>query len=462
VKFSAIFHLLFIAFTERSAMRVMRTQIILLLLLTLLVALPSHAEHETEDWTPVTVTDVFGNEVTINDPSRIITLGGAVTEVVYALGWGDHIVAVDESSIYPEEATELPEVGYLRFLSAEPVLSVQPTLIIATEDAGPEEAVQQLQNAGVTFLVVPAEDTPEGAAEKIAAIGAALGEQELAQQLIDRMSADIAQAQSLVATVEVMPRVMFVYARGRAVLTVSGKGTGADEMIRLAGATNAFDSFEDYIPMTAEAVVAAQPDIILAVTLGAASVEELGGLQALPGVSLTPAAQNGRIYTMDDLYLLGFTPRMGDALLDLTYLLHEDLPRPIPTVVRLTNRFPTLVDALDASGLEDSLTEQGPLTLFLPTEDAFSQLPDELIDALFSSTISVQSAISFHVVDGMHTVEDLRALDGQSLTSWLGAPLNISTDGDTVLVNEVPVVETLEAGNGIIHVIDGVLLPARR
>lgn len=427
----------------------------------LLMSMSAHAVHEDGEWIPITVLDAFGNEVTISDPSRIISLGGAVTEVVYALGWGDHVVAVDQSSIYPEAATQLPEVGYLRFLSAEPVLSVRPTLIIATEDAGPDEAVQQLRNAGVTFLIVPAEDTVQGAADKIAAIAAALNEVERGQQLIDAMNADIAQAQALIETVEERPRVMFIYARGRAVLTVSGAGTGADEMIRLAGARNAFDSFNDYIPMTAEAVAAGQPDIILAVTLGAASVEEMGGLTNLPGVSLTPAAQNGRIYTMDDLYLLGFTPRMGDALLDLTYLLHEDLSRPIPTVARLENRFPTLVHALDVSGLEDALTEAEAITVFLPVESAFEQFPSGVLAALFNSVISLQSVISYHVLDGVYGLDDLRALDGQSLNNWLEQPLLVSTDGDRVLVNGLPITETLQAGNGIIHVIDGVLTPLR-
>jgi len=436
---------------------------LILIVLLLLTGSLSVAQRDTGDWEPVTVVDAFGDEVTISDPSRIITLGGAVTEVVYALGWGDNIVALDESSIYPPEETALlPQVGYLRFLSAEPVLSVAPTLIIATEDAGPDEAVIQLENAGVTFLVVPAEDTVDGAREKIRTIAAALNEVELGEEYIARMDRDIERAQELAAATESSPRVMFVYARGRAVLTVSGTGTGADEMIRLAGAQNAIQDIEGYIPMTAEAVAAAQPDIILAATLGADSVAEIGGLTNLPGVGLTPAANNGRIYTMDDLYLLGFTPRLGDAILDLTYLLHEELPRPVPTVARLTNRFPTLVEALNVSGLEDSLAEAEAVTLFLPTEDAFNALPADLVEAIFNSTITVQAAISFHTVDGTLTGDDLRGLDGGSVESWLGTPLNITTEGDTLLVNGNPVIETLEAGNGIIHVIDGVLVPERR
>ena len=439
------------------------TPFAILIVLLLLTGSTITAQRETSEWEPVTVTDAFGDEVTITDPSRIITLGGAVTEVVYALGWGENIVALDESSIYPpEETATLPQVGYLRFLSAEPVLSVAPTLIIATEDAGPEEAVLQLENAGVTFLVVPAEDTLEGAREKIRTIATALNEVELGEEFISRMDRDITRAQALVDTTETRPRVMFVYARGRAVLTVSGTGTGADEMIRLAGAENAIQDVEGYIPMTAEAVAAAQPDIILAATLGADSVGEIGGLTNLPGVSLTPAAAEGRIYTMDDLYLLGFTPRLGDAILDLTYLLHDELPRPVPTVARLTNRFPTLVEALNISGLEDALADNEAVTLFLPTEDAFNALPTDLTDAIFNSAITVQAAISFHTVEAVFTADDLRGLDGSSVESWLGPPLNITTDGDTVLVNGNPVIETLEAGNGIIHVIDGVLVPERR
>ena len=431
-----------------------------ILLLFALLVMPLTAQEDA--WEPITVTDALGVEVTIDDPSRIISLGGAVTEVIYDLGYGDQIIAVDESSIYPTEALELPQVGYLRFLSAEPILSLDPTLIIATEDAGPEEVVQQLRNAGVPFLIVPAQDTLDGAVDKIAAIAEALGEVERGAGLIAAMNADIEKAQDLLATIEVTPRVMFVYARGRAVLTVSGTGTGADEMIRLAGAQNAVPQVDGYIPMTAEAVVAAQPEIILAATLGAASVDDMGGLEDLPGVALTPAAENGRIYTMDDLYLLGFTPRLGDAILDLTYLLHEDLPRPIPTVTRLTNEFPTLVEALDISGLETTLSDEDPITLFLPTEAAFNELPDAIINGVFGSAVTVQAAISYHVVEGAYTLDDLRELDGETLETWLGTPLSVSVEGDTVLVNGTALTgRTLEAANGLIHVIDGVFIPAR-
>ena len=116
---------------------------------------------------PYTVVDAFGEEVVIEDISRIVTIGGAVTEIVYELGLGDNIIAVDTSSIYPDAATEKPDVGYLRFLSAEPILSFEPTLIITTDDAGPPETLQLLGEVGVTVLVTPAENTVQGAEDKI-------------------------------------------------------------------------------------------------------------------------------------------------------------------------------------------------------------------------------------------------------------------------------------------------------
>lgn len=439
-----------------------RLMALMIVLIALLAVAPLYAQ-EAE---PVTVTDANGNEVVIEDASRIITIGGTVTETVFALGLQDQIIAIDDSSIYPAAIiSELPSVGYLRFLTAEPILALEPTLIIATQDVGPQEVVEQLQASGITFLIVPAVDTPDGAVQIITTIAAALSSDEAGAAIVEGLQADIATAEALTATVETTPRVMFIFARGEGVTGIAGTNTGADEMIALAGGENAVTDYEGYEAISAEAVIAADPDIIVTTSN---SIESLGGIEtftALPGIAETTAAQNGNIlYSMDDLYLLGFGPRTGDAVLDLTYLLHPELPRPLPVVLRLQGDFPILLQALDIAGQVEFYSGEGPYTLFAPNGDAFATLPPGLLGGLFSSPISVQAVIAYHVVEGIYTAEDLAALDGQSLTSLLGQELAITiADDGTVLVNDVAVVAAdLEASNGIIHVVGGVLLPTRQ
>jgi len=410
------------------------------------------SQAQEEPGPPYTVTDANGETVTITDLSRIITIGGAVTEVVYELGLDENIIAVDESSIYPPQALDNPIIGYLRFLSAEPILAYNPTLIITTEDAGPLETLQQLEGAGVTVLIVPAEDTLAGAEEKILTIATALGKETEGESIITEMRADIEQAQMLTATIEDRPRVMIVFAGSSIATGVFGINSGANNMLNLVNAENAVQQTQNYIPMSSEAIVAAAPDVILTTTL---SVERVGGFASfleLPGISLTPAAQNQRIVYegMDELYLFGFTPRLGEAILDLAYLLHEDLPRPVSAVIRLEPDLEQFQQALLAGGVESTLSTDTEFTVFAPTNDA---LPADF-DA-------PAQALRYHIVEGTYTTDDLRELDGQSLTTLSGESLGITVQDGVLQINDqATIILADQAGeNGVVHVIDAELVP---
>lgn len=271
----------------------------------------------------IEVLDVNGDTVRIEDASRIITLGGPLTELVFALGAGDQVVARDSSSSFPEAVNDLPDVGYQRALSAEGVLALDPTLILATTEAGPPEAIEQLKNSGVTFLMLESEDTPEGVAEKIRGFAQALGREAEGEELIASIEADLAEAQSVASSYAETPRVMFIYARGAGAVSVAGIETGAHTMIELAGGENAVVEYEGYKPLTAEAAVAAAPDVILLMSSGLESVGGEAGVLELPGIAQTPAADNGHIVAMDGLYLLNFGPRMGEAARELAVAIHE-------------------------------------------------------------------------------------------------------------------------------------------
>jgi len=275
---------------------------------------------------PLTVTDVDGEEVAIEDASRTATLGGVFTETVYALGAQDQLAAVDASSFYPPEALgDKPNFGYYRFLSAEPVLAQDPSLIIGNEETGPPEVVQQLRDAGVPILLLSDNNDVQAARDLIDTLGAIFGRGAEAEALIERLDADVAVAEELVAQATSSPRVLFVLQPPDAPLLISGEVSAAGNMITLAGGSHVFPGFPGYLPMTPEGIVESAPEVILTTTR---SVERLGGWDAVmehPGIGNTPAADNGRVYAMDDLYLMGFGPRTGQAIADLALLLHPEL-----------------------------------------------------------------------------------------------------------------------------------------
>lgn len=256
------------------------------------------------------------------DPSRIVTLGGTITEIVFALGAGERVVGVDASSSFPQAANPLPKVAYHRRLSAEGVLSLRPTLIIATTEAGPPEAIQQLRSAGVTVLVLPREPTVEGAIAAIERIAAALETQARGAALIQTLEAELQRVQSSAPQPAAQAKILFLYARGQGTLMVAGQDTGADTMIGLAGGINAVQGYSGYKPLTSEAAVAAAPDVILLMDNGLESIGGVQGLWQLPGLALTPAGQQGRVLAMDGLFLLGFGPRLGQAVLALNDALY--------------------------------------------------------------------------------------------------------------------------------------------
>ena len=260
---------------------------------------------------------------------RIVSVGGPVTEIVYALGAGDHVVGVDTSSTYPETATQLPQVGYQRRLSAEGVLSLQPDLVLVTSDAGPPQALEQLK-AVVELVEVPAVYSIAGAEAKIRLIARILGREEQGERLVDTLRRDLTAAQAVLDRVRTQPKVLFLYARGLGTLYVSGTGTAADAMIRLAGGVNAATGYTDFKPFTSEALVAAAPEVLLMLERGLDSLGGVEGLLKLPGMALTEAARHDRIVAMDDLYLSSFGPRLGAAIKDLAIHLHPALQPDAP------------------------------------------------------------------------------------------------------------------------------------
>lgn len=283
---------------------------------------------------PVTVTDATGAEVTVTDISRIIPLSGDIAEIVVALGLEPNIVGVDVSAVYPESLLALPKIGYERVLNAEGILSLDPTVVIGKESAGPPEVLEQVRSAGVPMVIIASPETIEAPNVKIEAVASALGlaNDSAAQALDVKVHDEIQTAIELASTVTTKPSALIVLIQEGGVQLVAGGGTVADAMLVAAGATDAAVTagIMGYQPVTAEALVAAAPEIIVTLAMGAEAVGGLDGVLALPGVAETPAGQKGRIYLYDDELLLGMTPRTGQQLMTMIADFHPGLAGATP------------------------------------------------------------------------------------------------------------------------------------
>lgn len=248
---------------------------------------------------------------------RVVTVGGALTEIVYALGAEALLVGTDTTSLYPEAARATPKVGYARALSAEGVLSLRPTVLIATAEAGPPAVLAQLEAAGVRLLRGDGGHSIDALLRNVRTVGAALGRSEQARKLAAQVEQQWRTTAARIAPRTPAPRVLFVLSHVATNVQVAGEGTAAAAMIALAAARNALTGFSGYRPLTAEAAVAAAPEFILTTTQGA---EALGGAERLlaqRGLALTPAARARRVLALDALYLLGFGPRTPQAVAEV-------------------------------------------------------------------------------------------------------------------------------------------------
>jgi iron complex transport system substrate-binding protein len=256
---------------------------------------------------------------------RIVSIGGATTEILYALGAERQIVAVDSTSLYPLRASkEKPNVGYMRALSPEGVLGLNPSLILAAEGAGPKETIAVLKAAKVPYITVPDHFTGEGIVDKIGVIAKAADAADRGGCLTKVVQADLDALATVRSRIDEPLKVLFILSLTNQRPMVAGGATAADGIIRLAGATNAMMAFEGYKLINEEAIVAAKPDAVLVMQRSGHSLSAETVFQH-PALALTPAAQHKRFVSMDGLYLLGFGPRTALAARDLATSLYPQV-----------------------------------------------------------------------------------------------------------------------------------------
>ncbi|WP_153076925.1 hemin ABC transporter substrate-binding protein [Paraburkholderia bonniea] len=263
---------------------------------------------------------------------RVIVLGGALAEVVYALGaqGGAHgtLVGADTTCTYPAAANALPKVGYQRALSAEGLLSLRPDLILASAEAGPPNVLAQVKQAGVKVIAFPEHHNIESVLEKITGIAQALDVNAAGKTLRAKVESDWKQSLAEVAASPLTHRnkplnVLFVLNQSGNQPMVAGQRTAADAMLSYAGVRNAMQGFNGYRPLSAEALVSAAPDVVLTTDEGLKASGGIDKLLASPGFSATPAGRDKRVVALDTLFLLGFGPRLPQALSTLNQRLQQ-------------------------------------------------------------------------------------------------------------------------------------------
>jgi iron complex transport system substrate-binding protein len=255
-------------------------------------------------------------ESVITDTSRIVSLAGDITEIIFELGLGDQVAAIDITTTYPDDAAALPAIGFGQQLAAEPVLAFQPTLVIGDETTEPTEAVEQLRAAGVPVVILPSQTTLEGVTEKIRTIATILSAEDAGEELVERVEADVAEAQSLIPDVDSPPRVAYVYVRGEQLVLIFGQGIATNAMITGAGAVDAGAASGVFgaAPLTPEAIVAAAPDVIVLPDAGLAALGGEAAFAQLPGIGETPAGQTEAFLAYDEAFFFNLGPRVGEAL----------------------------------------------------------------------------------------------------------------------------------------------------
>ncbi|GGC61305.1 heme/hemin ABC transporter substrate-binding protein [Marinobacter halophilus] len=263
---------------------------------------------------------VFVSSAQAGDPPRVVTADGAITEIVYRLGLESLLVGVDTTSGYPEQTESLPKVGYLRALPFEGVLALKPDLLITSEQAAPEENLDRLARAGVQVEKLPSAWTPKAALERIESVGSLLGSEERAVRLAADLRSKINRIQQASSARGSEPKVLFILAAGNHSVMLAGEGTAATALLDAIDAVNAVSGIQGYKPANREAILASQPDAIVIAESTPGQFE----IRSWPEVERLDAWQNGRRLVADSMMLLGFGPRLPDAMAAV----NEVLPAP--------------------------------------------------------------------------------------------------------------------------------------
>ena len=254
---------------------------------------------------------------TLSYASKIVGIGGSITETIIALGHEDELIGVDQSSIYPKEITsKLPSVGYWLSLPKEGIISLKPEIVMVSSQAKPKKVVDELPKYGIKVYVIEDNPSLESAKKKIKQIGGILGEDKKADKIISRIEKNVLKIQEEIKG-KSKPKVLFVFSQGQGTMMAAGQNTKPGVMIELAGGENVV-KFDRYSKISPESILKMNPDVIIK--------SNHAGYSGLDDsvVASTNAGKNNQIYTIDMLLISGFTVRVDNALQELSCMLNNN------------------------------------------------------------------------------------------------------------------------------------------
>ena len=253
---------------------------------------------------------------------RIITLSSALSETVYALGKGNNIVAVDVTSEYPLEIKRKPRASRDRTFSLEGLLAFRPDLILTPPSEISYTLETRLKQLGVKVVTVSQEYSIKGAERFVKEVAQVVDASKEGATLSQQLRTNLKQTLTGLRTGNKKPKVLFIYARGVGLMSVAGKGSHIDAIITLAGGQNAVQEFSDFKPYSTEALIKANPDVLLLFDFGTSSLGGKNAVLNMPGVSLTNVGKTKHVISMDGSLLINFSTRLPQAIKDLNNQLY--------------------------------------------------------------------------------------------------------------------------------------------
>ena len=244
------------------------------------------------------------------DSGKIVGAGGSITETIFFLGLEQNLVARDLTSNFPDQASSLPSIGYLRNLSVEGLLSLSPTLILSEPDIGPEKVVEQIKKTSVEMRILADDYSSSGIIDKVNCIGKILGAEKPyiqkktspLKQLKEKLEAD---ARSNTSPKKIMIILMF---RGTSPI-VAGANTSGDAFIRMTKNINIFSNIDGWKPVGIEGILSMDPDYIIVTKRAFSPFKNLESFLVQSGLQSTSAGKYGRVLVEDGMAMLGFGPR---------------------------------------------------------------------------------------------------------------------------------------------------------
>jgi len=262
------------------------------------------------------VQSITLDEQQATSPQRVVALANGSAEIIASLGYLNILVGRDIASTSNElKGVPIATAGHQ--VVAEKILELNPDVLLIDNTTGPATAIDVIKRAGIKVAMIDEAWTLTDIAKKIVAIGEVIGAQPAAVQLVEKLNSALQDSGKDHPGV----RIAFLYLRGgSAIYLLGGQGSGADSLIEHLGAIDVgAQKFKDpFSPITSEALIATNPEIILVMSKGLESVGGIDGLVSLPGISQTPAGKNRAVIAVDDSLLLSFGPRTPDLLRQLS------------------------------------------------------------------------------------------------------------------------------------------------